>query len=41
MKTKIFPEEIGDCDCCFTENVKVTVCPSNNKCEYAMCEKMY
>lgn len=29
--------EKGSCDCCYEENVEINVCPSNNKCEYAMC----
>ena len=39
LNNKVLPYEPGDCDCCFSEKVKVKVCPSNNKCEYAMCEK--
>jgi hypothetical protein len=37
FENKIQPEEKGNCDCCFSENVKINVCPSNNKCEYSMC----
>jgi len=39
LNNKVLPYEPGNCDCCFSENVKVKVCPSNNKCEYAMCGK--
>lgn len=40
LKNKVLPdEEKGYCDCCFSEDIKVIICPSNNKCEYAMCEK--
>jgi hypothetical protein len=38
---KVIPNNnnIGFCDCCYSENVEIEVCPSNNKCEYAMCKK--
>tara|TARA_B100001093_G_C26704644_1_gene960665 strand:+ start:258 stop:899 length:642 start_codon:yes stop_codon:yes gene_type:complete len=39
LNNKVLPYEPGYCDCCFSENINVKVCPSNNKCEYAMCEK--
>ena len=39
LNNKVLPYEPGYCDCCFSENKNVIVCPSNNKCEYAMCEK--
>lgn len=39
LNNKVLPYEPGYCDCCFSENMNVIVCPSNNKCEYAMCEK--
>ena len=39
LKNKVLPEELGDCDCCYDSDVKITVCPSNNKCEYSMCDK--
>ena len=39
LNNKVLPYEPGYCDCCFSENMNVMVCPSNNKCEYAMCEK--
>ena len=29
--------EKGTCDCCYEENVEINLCPSNNKCEYSMC----
>ena len=38
LNNKVLPYEPGYCDCCFSENKNVMVCPSNNKCEYAMCE---
>ena len=28
----------GVCDCCYEENIDINICPSNNKCEYAMCD---
>ena len=33
----IIQVEKGICDCCYEENIEINVCPSNNKCEYAMC----
>tara|TARA_B100000902_G_scaffold336677_1_gene337104 strand:+ start:4050 stop:4688 length:639 start_codon:yes stop_codon:yes gene_type:complete len=39
LKNQVLPEEIGECDCCYDSDVKITVCPSNNKCEYALCDK--
>jgi len=39
LKTKVLPEEIGDCDCCYDSGVKINVCPTNNKCEYSMCDE--
>ena len=37
---KVIPNDnIGFCDCCYSENVAIKICPSNNKCEYAMCKK--
>lgn len=37
---KVIPNNnIGFCDCCYSENVEIEICPSNNKCEYAMCKK--
>lgn len=33
----IIQVEKGSCDCCYEENIEINVCPSNNKCEYAMC----
>ena len=39
LNNKVLPYEPGYCDCCFSENTNIIVCPSNNKCEYAMCEK--
>ncbi len=42
LKNKVLPEEIeeiGYCDCCYDSDVKITVCPSNNKCEYSLCDK--
>ena len=37
---KVIPNDnIGFCDCCYSENVEIETCPSNNKCEYAMCKK--
>lgn len=38
LNNKVLPYEPGYCDCCFSENINVKVCPLNNKCEYAMCE---
>ncbi len=34
----IIDVEKGTCDCCCEENVDINICPSNNKCEYAMCD---
>ena len=39
LKNKVLPHEKDDCDCCYDNDIKVTVCPSNNKCEYSMCKK--
>lgn len=39
LNNKVLPEEIGDCDCCYESDVKINVCPSNNKCEYSLCDK--
>jgi len=37
---KVIPNDnIGFCDCCYSENVEIEICPSNNKCEYAICKK--
>jgi hypothetical protein len=36
---KVLPEEMGNCDCCCDSSVKINICPSNNKCEYSMCDK--
>ena len=33
----IIDVEKGTCDCCYEENMEINLCPSNNKCEYAMC----
>ena len=35
---KIRPQERGECDCCYKENIAIQTCPKNNKCEYSLCE---
>jgi hypothetical protein len=40
LNNKVLPSgEIGYCDCCYDSDIKINVCPSNNKCEYSMCNK--
>ena len=31
-------QEIGECDCCNNQEIKITICPQNNKCEYKLCD---
>ena len=31
-------DNIYYCDCCLSENVSVTTCSKNNKCNYSMCD---
>jgi len=37
--SKIIPITKGECHCCFTEDIEIIECSSNNKCEYSMCKK--
>jgi hypothetical protein len=34
-------QEIGDCDCCNNQEIKITICPQNNKCECCFDIKDY
>ena len=31
-------QEIGECDCCNNQEIKITICPQNNNCEYKLCD---
>ena len=31
-------QEIVECDCCNNQEIKITICPQNNNCEYKLCD---